>query len=194
MSWAEVKAVPWKNGGGTTGRLAVAPAGAGFADLDWSVSVAGIAGDGPFSDFAGLDRVLMLVAGSELILDVQGMPHRLDLFGTLAFPGEAAAACRVPSGPVRALNLMTRQGRATGAMRAVEVAGGHSVTVGRLETVVLVALTAGLVLDGHGALAALDAVVEDASNAAGVPEASSAVGRLSVTGSGIFAELRIGKL
>lgn len=179
MSWEERKAVPWKNGGGTTRQLAVAPAGAGFGDLDWSVSVADIGGDGPFSDFAGLDRVLLVIDGDELVLDVDGTTHRLGRLGALAFPGEAATACRVPSGPVRALNVMTRRGRASGTMRIVEVVGSHAAKVGHGETVALVALSAGLVLDGDGTLAALDAVIEDTA------------GQLAVAGSGILVEVRI---
>jgi environmental stress-induced protein Ves len=182
VRWENLTAVPWKNGGGTTRQLAIAPAGAGFAEFGWSVSIADIASDGPFSDFAGVDRVIMLIDGDELILEVAGTPHTLDRLGTLAFSGEATTACRVPSGPVRGLNLMTRRGRATGAMRTVEVPHRHTVTVGHLEAVVLVALTGSLTLDGDVALGALDAAVEDAP------------GRLAVTGSGTFAELRVAEL
>jgi environmental stress-induced protein Ves len=105
--------------------------------------------------------------------------HQLRVPDTLAFPGEAATSCRVPAGPARALNLMTRRGCVAGASRAVDVATAHRVTVGDHETVVLVALTSGLTADGGVALGVLDAVFEDA------------VGAVEVSGTGLLAELRI---
>ncbi|MBS2551974.1 HutD family protein [Catenulispora sp. NL8] len=197
VRWSQLKAVPWKNGGGIMRVLAREPAAATSDELDWSVSIAEIEADGPFSAFPGVDRVFMLIGGTELFLDVDGTPHRLSSSDTLAFSGDAVTTCRLPAGPVRALNLMTGRGRATGTSRAVEVAGAgaHQVTVrDGGEVVVLVALTGGLVLGGgdglhglHGgaamnalaALDALDAVLVDAS------------GSVAVTGNGLLAEIRI---
>ena len=191
VRWQDLHAVPWKNGGGVTRRVAGAPGGAtgetgatgatgaGSGEIDWSVSIAEIEADGPFSAFPGIDRVLMLIGGSELILDVAGTGHVLRVPDTLAFSGDAATSCRVPAGPARALNLMTRRGRATGTSRAVDVTGSHTVPVAGGETVLLVALTDGLVTDGGVALGVLDTVLGDAA------------GAVTVTGTGLLAELRI---
>jgi environmental stress-induced protein Ves len=181
VRWDDLTAKPWKNGGGTTRQLAIAPAGADFADFDWSVSLAEIEQAGPFSEFPGIDRTFMLVDGAELILDVEGTAHRLATLDTLAFPGDATTACRLQSGPARALNLMTRRGRAAGSSLAVAVtaAAGHEVTTADGEAVVLVALTDGLSLDGGAALGPRDSVVWDEP------------GSVRVTGNGTLAELRI---
>lgn len=185
LRWQDLPAVPWKNGGGLTRRIARAPGGpagatgAADGDVDWSVSIAEIEADGPFSAFPGIDRVLMLIGGSELILDVAGTGHVLRVPDTLAFSGDATCGCRVPAGPARALNLMTRRGRATGTSHAVEITGTHTVPVDGGETVLLVALTRGLTTAGGVAMGALDTVLEDAA------------GTVNVTGTGLLAELRI---
>ena len=180
VRWSELKAVPWKNGGGVMRVLARVPAAAPSDDLGWSVSIAEIEADGPFSAFPGIDRVIMLIGGTELFLDVDGTPHRLSETDTLAFSGDAVTTCRLPAGPARALNLMMGRGHAVGTSRTAEVAGAHRVTVRDSgEVVVLVALTGGLALDGGVAMEALDAVLVDAS------------GSVTVTGNGLLAELRI---
>ena len=142
----ELDAKPWKNGGGNTRDLAAAPPDSTLADFDWRVSIAEVAADGPFSAFPDIDRVIMLVDGAEMILDVDGITHRLNRFDTLAFAGEATVLGAVPSGPTRDLNLMTRRGCATGSMHAVDVAERHEVEVGPGEAVLLVALTDGLTM------------------------------------------------
>lgn len=147
LTWDELEATPWKNGGGSTRGLAAAPAGAGMADFDWRVSIADVAADGPFSAFPGVARVIMLIDGPEMVLTVDGRTHRLGPQDALAFPGAAETSCRVPSGPTRDLNLMTRIGRAEGTLRALAVAGRHEATVEADETLLLVALTPGLSLE-----------------------------------------------
>ncbi len=103
---------PWKNGGGTTAEVAVFPAGAGFEDFGWRISMADVAADGPFSAFTGIDRTLALIEGSALELDVDGVVHRLnEAAPLLSFPGEAATVGRLPAGPIRDLNVMTRRGK-----------------------------------------------------------------------------------
>ncbi|MEY9931693.1 environmental stress-induced protein Ves [Catenulispora sp. GP43] len=187
VRWQDLTPTPWKNGGGVTRRLAAAPASATFEDIDWSVSIADIEKDGPFSGFTGIDRVLMLIGGTELILDVDGAVHGLGVLDRLAFSGEATTSCRVPAGPARALNLMTRRGRASGTARAVDVTGACGVTVREGEAAVLVVLAGELTL-GMGtctgaeigaALNVLDGIVAD------VPTT------IEVAGTGLLAELRI---
>jgi environmental stress-induced protein Ves len=174
LRWDELEAVAWKNGGGSTRNVAAAPAGSGSAHFDWRVSIAEVAADGPFSAFPDVERVIMLVDGAEMALDVDGVTHWLERFDLLAFPGEATTLCRVPSGPTRALNLMTRRTRATGAMHRVDVAGEYEVAVGDGEVLLLVALSPGL--DGLGTL---DSVLRDGA------------GQVAVTGTGTVGEIRI---
>jgi uncharacterized protein len=192
LRWDDLAVTPWKNGGGGTRSLAAAPEGAATtADFDWRVSVADVASDGPFSAFPGVARVLMLVDGAEMILTVDGATHRLGPGESLAFSGAADTSCRVPSGPTRDLNLMTRNGRADGSLQAVTVAGEYETALGKGESVVLVALTPGLSLEHAGgpgtgttlppglALGALDSVLRQAP------------GFVRVSGSGTLAQIRV---
>ena len=54
--------MPWKNGGGVTSELARSPQADEF---DWRLSVAEVATDGPFSQFPGIDRLLVLLSGAD---------------------------------------------------------------------------------------------------------------------------------
>lgn len=102
----------WKNGGGVTAEIAVHPAGAGLETFDWRLSMADVASDGPFSSFPGVDRTLVLIRGEALLLDAGGSVYRVDASAPiLAFEGEGPAIDRLPAGPVRDFNVMTRRGR-----------------------------------------------------------------------------------
>ena len=186
----ELDAKPWKNGGGSTRDLAAAPPNSTLADFEWRVSIAEVAADGPFSAFPDIDRVIMLVDGAEMILDVDGMTHRLNPFDTLAFAGEATVLGAVPSGPTRDLNLMIRRQSATGSMHAVDVAEMHEVEVGPGEAALLVALTDGLTVHDEAleapeaieSLEALDSVIRETP------------GTVRVSGTGTVAVIRISTL
>ncbi|MBY8885272.1 HutD family protein [Streptomyces sp. PTM05] len=180
LSWDDLEATPWRNGGGSTRGIASFPTGSTLADFDWRVSLAEVEADGPFSAFPGIDRVIMLVDGGGMDLDVDGATHRLGRFDTLAFDGDATTTCRLPAGPTRDLNLMTRRGRTRGSLRAVDVTGRYETGVDEEgDVTVLVALTTGLAVTPDSGLGLLDSVVRDRP------------GPLSVTGTGTLAEIRI---
>lgn len=105
----------WRNGGGTTCDVAVYPEGAGDDDFRWRASIATIASAGPFSTFAGVDRLLLLLEGT-LDLTIDGSDDRRLRPGgpALAFAGETAVTAAPLDGPVRVLNIMVRRA----AMRA----------------------------------------------------------------------------
>ncbi len=105
---AAQRVVPWRNGGGSTREVALAPDGDGFR---WRVSVARVEADGPFSLFPGIDRRLWLLAGAGMDLDVDGTITRLAApFATIAFPGEARVHARLLAGPTEDLNVMVARG------------------------------------------------------------------------------------
>jgi hypothetical protein len=68
LTTADYRQTPWKNGGGRTTLLALHPPAADFARFAWRASVADVATDGPFSEFAGVDRTLVLLRGAGMRL------------------------------------------------------------------------------------------------------------------------------
>lgn len=108
---ADLRPVPWKNGGGTTTEIAAHPHGASLDAFDWRVSTAQVVRDGPFSAFPGIDRTLAVVSGRGLVLRIAGHTPTTLSAGTapLAFPGDAPTEARLPAGPITDLNVMTRR-------------------------------------------------------------------------------------
>jgi hypothetical protein len=103
---ASFTAVPWKNGGGITHEaLRVPPAGDPFR---WRVSVAEIACSGPFSDFAGYHRTMVLLRGAGVRLTFDGIEHRVlrEAGDMVEFDGARATSSELLSGACADLNLM----------------------------------------------------------------------------------------
>lgn len=119
---AALAAAPWKNGGGTTREIACIPPGAGMDGFDWRVSIATIAAAGPFSAFAGVDRVIMLLdgAGVRLRSGDGRIDHRLDApYAPFAFPGDVALDCELLGGRSDDFNVMTRRGKLRAEVRVL---------------------------------------------------------------------------
>ena len=110
---------PWRNGGGTTSEIAAC-----IEDgrMVWRVSVADVSSDGPFSDFAGYDRVIMLLEGAGMALAFGDRPEvkLARKWRPLPFDGGWNTRCRLLEGPVRDLNLMVDRARAHGRLEVVE--------------------------------------------------------------------------
>lgn len=109
----DCRQTPWKNGGGSTTEIAVWPAGASLDDFDWRISMARVASDGPFSEFAGVDRTLTIVRGSGLALTIEeASPVLLDATSDpFRFAGDVPTFARLHEGETIDLNVMTRRGR-----------------------------------------------------------------------------------
>lgn len=103
----DVAPQPWPNGGGTTRELL------GAADRSWRISLAEVVSDGPFSVFAGQHRLLTVVEGAVLSLEVDGDTHVVEPLRPFAFSGDADVVASVPEGPVRALNVIADHGVTT---------------------------------------------------------------------------------
>lgn len=115
--------MPWKNGGGTTWEVLRLPAGADLDDFDVRISFAAVEEGGPFSAFPGIDRVIALVRGDRLVLDVDGTVHDLGRFEPLAFPGEAMVTSTITE-PSLDVNVMTRRGVHDADVAVHRLAGG----------------------------------------------------------------------
>ena len=104
---------------------------------------------GPFSAFAGVDRVITLVDGAGMALTVAGTERVLDEpFRPFAFPGDAPTDCRLLAGPVVDFNVMTRRGRATAQVDIAEAP--RPVDVPERAVVLLVCLAGTAALEGDG--------------------------------------------
>lgn len=114
---SEVRATPWKNGGGVTRELLAWPS----AD-DWSirVSVADIERDGPFSSFPGVERHFAVLEGEGVELDNLGIVRACD--EPVKFDGDFQRECRLLAGRTRDLNVMIRTVHGHGFLRK-QVAG-----------------------------------------------------------------------
>lgn len=110
---ADHKRMPWKNGGGETVEVAVAPQGAALADFDWRISMATVAADGPFSIFPGIDRTLSILSGNGMSLAIAGQRPVLltQASQPLAFAADVPVMATLADGAITDLNVMTRRGR-----------------------------------------------------------------------------------
>ncbi|WP_396916292.1 HutD family protein [Mycolicibacterium sp.] len=128
--------MPWRNGGGVTYEIARRP---DHGEFDWRISIAEVAASGAFSSFPGIDRVIMLVDGTEMVLTVNGDRHRLHPLEPFAFDGGADTVGEVAA-PTRDLNVMTRRGRATAEFGVLRTAEDTPVQIDRADPLVLVGL------------------------------------------------------
>lgn len=112
---ATCRRMPWKNGGGETVEIGLAPPEAALDSFDWRVSMATVATDGPFSSFSGVDRTLCLLDGRGIVLTVgsAGPVHLTPASAPYPFAADSPTAAALTGGPVTDLNVMTRRGRCT---------------------------------------------------------------------------------
>lgn len=115
--------MPWKNGGGETIEIAVAPDNASLETFDWRISRALIRSDGPFSSFPGVDRTIAAIEGDGIFLRFDNTePLRLSPGDPpLPFAGEMNVESRMIGGEVMDLNVMTRRGRFRHRLRTLEI-------------------------------------------------------------------------
>ncbi|MCE9686743.1 HutD family protein [Shewanella sp. AS16] len=109
----QCQSTQWKNGGGTTTQLIIAPPGAGLDNFDYRVSMARVNSDTPFSQFEAIDRQLLILEGEGLALEIEGKEGAatlLKLGPALAFAGELMIGSKLLAGPVLDFNVMTRRG------------------------------------------------------------------------------------
>ena len=109
---------PWKNGGGVTVDIADAYRAdaepGGWSGMLWRLGRTQIATPGPFSDLTGYDRILTVIGGRGLVLDIEG-GAALDVrepFRPVRFRGEDRITSRLEAGPVDVLNLIADRDRA----------------------------------------------------------------------------------
>jgi environmental stress-induced protein Ves len=126
LTSADVVEQPWKNGRGVTHELAIWPPGASLEhlDFDWRISRSAVEESGPFSKFAGFDRVLVVTRGAGLTLTHgdEAPRTRLRAHEPYRFSGAWPTRCELSTGAVEDLNVIFR---AAGCTAHVEVSRLH---------------------------------------------------------------------
>lgn len=162
---ADYRKMPWKNGGGVTREVALAPAPASLSDAPflWRISLATIRASGPFSPFPGIDRTIVALSGNSINLWADGHHAAcLDALGEpFAFPGEAEIDARIDEGETTDLNIMTLRGHAGHEMERLAWSGKLAVT-GRHATTAIIATSPVTLVDAEGRhdLAAEDTILD----------------------------------
>jgi environmental stress-induced protein Ves len=108
--------VPWKNGGGMTLEIAT-DAGTVGGEWSWRISIADVPERSTFSVYPGVDRFLMRLDGTHLVIVNGENTFTVPDTGTaLAFPGEEEVVGTPTGDGVRDVNLMVRRDRWRGAL------------------------------------------------------------------------------
>ncbi|MDM8348338.1 HutD family protein [Pseudomonas sp. sp1636] len=103
---ADYPRMPWKNGGGSTLEIA-RDQGEGLEGFGWRLSLADIGESGGFSAFAGYQRIITVLEGAGMQLQVDGVPSRPLLpFDPFAFSGDSRVQCQLLAGAIRDFNLI----------------------------------------------------------------------------------------
>ena len=112
---SERAAVPWRNGLGV--QYEIACDGSLPDDWTWRLSTADITQDVPFSSFPGVTREFCVAEGNGVILNINGVDHRCEPRSVTTFRGDDVVFATLIDGPMRALNLMVRDGSKSRSLR-----------------------------------------------------------------------------
>ena len=105
---SERAAVPWRNGLGV--QYEIICDGSLPDDWNWRLSTADITQDVPFSSFPGVTREFCVADGNGVVLNINGVDHRCGPGSVTTFRGDDVVFATLIDGPMRALNLMVRDG------------------------------------------------------------------------------------
>ncbi|WP_426150507.1 HutD/Ves family protein [Pseudomonas sp. DC3000-4b1] len=154
---------PWKNGGGTTLEIC-RDHGTGLDGFGWRLSIADIAEGGPFSTFEGYERIITVLEGAGMVLDVDNATSGpLHAYQPFAFSGASHVHCSLIDGPIRDFNLIYAPERYRAKLRWLN-AGAAQCLAESATTRVLFAAEAGVVVETNGnklSLARHDCVILD---------------------------------
>lgn len=146
--------MPWRNGGGTTTEITVAPAEASTsgARFLYRVSIADVATDGPFSRFDGYDRHIMLLSGAGMTLDCgeHGTLELGQLHEPHAFSGDWDVRGTLRDGAVRDFNVIVDRAAASSSLQVRTLVAAEAVACARGTVCILHVIEGELVGAGTG--------------------------------------------
>jgi len=108
-------AVPWRNGLGV--QYEIICDGSLPDDWTWRLSTADITQDVPFSSFPRVTREFCVAEGNGVVLNINGVDHRCEPRSVTTFRGDDVVFANLIDGPMRALNLMVRDGAKQRSLR-----------------------------------------------------------------------------
>ncbi len=122
----EFRRVQWKNGRGITKELAVHFV-KGESRYLWRISVASVDTDGPFSDFSGYERSLIMLEGKGIRLKHSGRKESIlkDTSAVADFSGDGLTYAELIEGPIKDFNVMCLRGKCN-AVTSVQKAGSRA--------------------------------------------------------------------
>lgn len=123
MEFFDIRKMPvnlWRNGAGETREICCLPPAT--RDFTWRGSIASIAGNGEFSLFPGVDRVITLLEGGEVALDGgHAFNHRLRRHQPFSFAGDTPVKAKLTEGQMSMdFNIMTRRDRCRAKVRVAD--------------------------------------------------------------------------
>lgn len=164
---ADYLRTPWKNGGGSTLEVC-RDQGAGLDGFGWRLSIADIAEGGPFSTFAGYERVITVLEGEGMVLEVDTVSSGpLRAYQPFAFSGASQVTCSLIDGPVRDFNLIYKPERYQVQLRWFNPASSENLAESA-NTRVLFAAEGGVQVETNGnglTLARHDSLILDYASA-----------------------------
>jgi len=103
---ADYPRMPWKNGAGSTLEIA-RDVGEGLEGFGWRLSIADVGECGGFSAFNGYQRIISVLEGDGMQLQVDGQLSRpLRALDAFAFSGDSAVHCTLLGDAIRDFNLI----------------------------------------------------------------------------------------
>jgi uncharacterized protein len=138
--------MPWRNGSGVTLEIAREPATGG--EFLWRLSLASVATSAAFSNYAGYQRCVTLIAGAGFRLTIGDQaPVVLDEVGASAFfPGDAPTDCELTDGACSDLSLMVREPGAIVSVTRIQGAAARVVPLLAGARAAVFCLTGGTLL------------------------------------------------
>lgn len=113
--------MPWKNGGGSTEEI-TRDAGEGLDGFGWRLSIADIGESGGFSVFEGYLRIITVLQGAGMTLNIDGQDSEALLpSDPFAFSGDSQVSCTLLDGPIRDFNLIYSPARYRARLQWVDV-------------------------------------------------------------------------